>query len=529
MRPITLLIFALPVFLIDVGGATVALSHGAIALCTKGRSTIVLSSSKDKPTPEVAQSAARAVFVPNTSWNCEAPDRFVSFSNSCVAVVSRGGPLDSAPIEEKHFWVRAASSGQQAMADAFAACGLPPGNGCALNEVACDGAPPRSVTPDRPALSDPASQSPSLPDDQAGRPKFSVESVVKELPAGPPLSIATPNGLVQSASNDVRQFISQYDLHWVALIAATGTVCLFVGTQLYSLVRTGRRRLRDIAFNASVSVLAVLAMTMIYFVSTYTSEKLGALRKTFSPAGNVLLSSIVIGIILLAIPYSFWRAIGTLFNYRPQARTATVEEPSTPPSTPSFEEARGDSPSHDERTGNVVSMVQTPPPATLVSGDASPRQPIVLRLKRSQKPAMTGMIYMLDARIDLSAEVQSLITTHKLGSRVIYESEARQRHAENVRGHLDNSRSDTPMFAPAGDQAKGLGRTLWKLARAGVSAARASLALRITVSSLMAGVHVECKSMEELLEAESAIRQAKDNLEGQIEAIRSFDGSEDVI
>lgn len=527
MRPITVLIFALLVFLIDLGSATTALSHGALAICTNGRFTIAVGAAKDKPTPEVARTAARAAFVPNTVWSCEAPDRFVSFSNSCVAVVSRGAPMDSAPIEEKHFWVRSASSEQEAMADALAACRSPTWTNCTLNEVVCDGTPSPSVTPDRPALPDTASQSPSLPDDQPGRPKFSVESVVKEIPADPPFTVT--NGLIQSASNDVRQFIGRYDLHWVALIASTGAICIFVGTQLYSLIRTGRRRLRDIVFSASVSVLAVLAMTTMWFVGSYTSTRLVAFGSTLSLAGKLLLASSVIGMVLLAIPYSFWRAIGKLFNYRPQARTATVEEPSAPPSTSSFEETRGDSPSHDKRTGNVVSMVQPQAPEINVSGDASPRQPIVLRLKRSQKPAMTGMIYMLDARIDLSAEVQSMITTHKLGNRVIYESEARQRHAENVRGHLDNSRSNTPIFAPAGDQAKGLGRTLWGLARAGVSAARASLALRITVSSLMAGVHVECKSMEELLEAESAIREAKVNLESQIEALRSFDGSEEVI
>ena len=175
-----------------------------------------------------------------------------------------------------------------------------------------------------------------------------------------------------------------------------------------------------------------------------------------------------------------------------------------------------------------MSIAQPPTPTIPVSGDASPQQPIVLLLKRSQKPAMTGMIYMLDARIDLSAEVRSLIATHKLGKRIIYESEARQRHAANVRGHLENSRSDTPIFAPAGDQAKGIGRSLWKLARAGVSAARASLALRITVSSLVAGVHVECKSMEELLEAEGAIREAKENLEGFLETAKTFDGREEI-
>ena len=48
-------------------------------------------------------------------------------------------------------------------------------------------------------------------------------------------------------------------------------------------------------------------------------------------------------------------------------------------------------------------------------------------------------------------------------------------------------------------QLLGAGNTLYRLARASVSATAAALSLRITVSSLMSGVHIECKSMAELL------------------------------
>jgi hypothetical protein len=136
---------------------------------------------------------------------------------------------------------------------------------------------------------------------------------------------------------------------------------------------------------------------------------------------------------------------------------------------------------------------------------------------------------MLDARIDVSAEIRDLIEKHKLGARVIYESEARQRHAATTRGHLEESRPGVSFFAHPREQTKDFGRVLWTLAKASVSAVRTSLALQITVSSLMAGVHVECKSMDELLEAEDAIRSAKGNLEGYIEEIRRFDGTEEIV
>jgi hypothetical protein len=158
-----------------------------------------------------------------------------------------------------------------------------------------------------------------------------------------------------------------------------------------------------------------------------------------------------------------------------------------------------------------------------------PLEGIILKLKRSQKTnAMGKIIYMLDARIDASQETLHLISRHSLGGRLIYESEARQKHAANAQGHLANTRGGPSLLAPASEQAMGAAKTMWKLGRAAVSAVRASLALRITVNGLLSGVHVECKDMDELLEAEDAIRKAKENLEGYIEAAKTFDGREEI-
>ena len=160
----------------------------------------------------------------------------------------------------------------------------------------------------------------------------------------------------------------------------------------------------------------------------------------------------------------------------------------------------------------------------------SPSTPIVLKLKRSQRQGtLGGKIYELDARIDVSAEVRSLIAQHNVGSRLIYESVARQKHAERTKEHLEGSRSNASFFAPPSAQAMGAAKTFWKLGRAAVSAVRASLSLRVTVDSLLAGVHVACKSLDELLEAEEAFRQAKENLEGFIATAQTFDGREEVV
>ena len=67
------------------------------------------------------------------------------------------------------------------------------------------------------------------------------------------------------------------------------------------------------------------------------------------------------------------------------------------------------------------------------------------------------------------------------------------------------------------------------MGRAGVSAAAAALSLRVTIDSLMSGVHVECKNMDELLEAERAIREAAQNLRAYLDVARTFDGREEIV
>lgn len=159
-----------------------------------------------------------------------------------------------------------------------------------------------------------------------------------------------------------------------------------------------------------------------------------------------------------------------------------------------------------------------------------PQEGIVLKLKRSQRQgAWGGIIYTLDARVDASAEVRAIILKHRLGSRVVYESSSRQKRNEAIRAHLEQTHNDTSLLDPASVQLKGAGNALWHLGRAAVSAAIATLSLRVTVDSLFSGVHVECKSMEELLEAEQAIKQAKATLEGYIDVLTSFDGREQVV
>lgn len=160
----------------------------------------------------------------------------------------------------------------------------------------------------------------------------------------------------------------------------------------------------------------------------------------------------------------------------------------------------------------------------------TPQLPLVLKLKRSKKEGTFGAtIYMLDARIDVNAETAAVIAKHGFGKRLIYESADRQLHSARANAHLAGSNNIRSLFGSNAERTAGAVKTVWKLGRAAVSATRASFALRVTVDSLRKGIHVECKSMEELLEAEEAFRNAKENLEAYIETAQSFDGREEII
>ena len=145
-----------------------------------------------------------------------------------------------------------------------------------------------------------------------------------------------------------------------------------------------------------------------------------------------------------------------------------------------------------------------------------------LKLRRSQRSGgLLGgkVIFALDARADLSAEERSLVSKYALGKLVVYDSEARKKHADAASDHFDTSQS----------MQVGVGKQVWGLTRGIVSAAIAALTLRITVDSLAQGQHIECKDLDELLGAEAAIREACTNLKAYLVTALTFDGREEVV
>jgi hypothetical protein len=146
---------------------------------------------------------------------------------------------------------------------------------------------------------------------------------------------------------------------------------------------------------------------------------------------------------------------------------------------------------------------------------------VLLKLRRSQR--MAGMmskkaVFMLDARLDLTRAEAELVRKYQLDQCTVYDSAARSAAADNVQSHARASQSATSVGAAA-----------LSLGRAYLAALGAKLALRVTVGSLVRGQHIECKDLEELLGAESAIREAAQNVCSFLHAALTFDGREEVV
>ena len=146
--------------------------------------------------------------------------------------------------------------------------------------------------------------------------------------------------------------------------------------------------------------------------------------------------------------------------------------------------------------------------------------PMQLKIQRSQRSGGvlgSTVFFCLDVRADYSPEEQSNIGKYKLGGQAIYNSQAARKHLDNAGTHLDRTQAGS-----VGERAAGLARGV-------VSLAMAKMHLNITIDSLGRGQHIECKDLEELLEAEDTVRTACKNVTRYLETAATFNGSETVI
>jgi hypothetical protein len=143
-----------------------------------------------------------------------------------------------------------------------------------------------------------------------------------------------------------------------------------------------------------------------------------------------------------------------------------------------------------------------------------------LKIQRSQRAGgVMGntVFFCLDVRADYSPEERSNIQKYKLGGQMIYNSQAARKHLERAGAHLDRTQAGS-----VGERASGL-------ARGALSMAMAKMSLNISIASLGRGHHIECKDLEELLEAEDTVRNSCKNVTRYLDAAATFDGSETVV
>ena len=251
-------------------------------------------------------------------------------------------------------------------------------------------------------------------------------------------------------------------------------------------------------------------------VSNATASREGDSRTSVIYDPSLLLG--IGGLILLAVA-----GLVKLRQFNPQSAAIHNHKDEAPTTDPAS------NPSLKAENVIQLSAMAGNPPQNYIPNGPTPKS-MALKLKRSRHSNVMGKIFfVLDARIDLNAEEHALVKKYGLGGSSIYESQARAKHREATNAHLESTREHPSLFDSPASQFLGLGKTLFRIGRASVSATIAAYSKNITVDSLIRGEHIKCDSMNELLVAENAIREAAQNLKGYLEEAATFDGREEVI
>lgn len=132
-----------------------------------------------------------------------------------------------------------------------------------------------------------------------------------------------------------------------------------------------------------------------------------------------------------------------------------------------------------------------------------------LRIKRSNRKGGalgTGIVFTLDARLQLTPEEDEKVRRYKLGKKIIYNSAASRAHLEK---------------AARSAEAKSYFNSL-------ISQILGKVALTITIDGLCRGKYIEANDLNEILDAEDACRQACTYCRDYLETVASFTGEEQV-
>jgi len=139
-----------------------------------------------------------------------------------------------------------------------------------------------------------------------------------------------------------------------------------------------------------------------------------------------------------------------------------------------------------------------------------------LKIQRSQRAGgVTGtvILFCLDVRAEYSSDERSNISKYRLGKQVIYNSQAARKHWDNADAQLDRAQQGST------------GQRFVGLAKGVAALALAKLHLNISIDSLGRGHHIECKDLDELMEAEEAVMTACRSLKAYLALASTFNGS----
>jgi hypothetical protein len=152
-------------------------------------------------------------------------------------------------------------------------------------------------------------------------------------------------------------------------------------------------------------------------------------------------------------------------------------------------------------TQEVKDMQQLEPETSPIAAKIRPLTPhadtFKLLLRRSQKSGLLGgkITFILDARVELSPDMQELIKKDKMGKEVLYEK------------------------IKIADPGSGLLGVASRLALKAVN-------LTITVDTLVKGQHIECKDILEMRAVEEQIKEACAVFKEVLNSAAQFDGEE---
>jgi hypothetical protein len=144
-------------------------------------------------------------------------------------------------------------------------------------------------------------------------------------------------------------------------------------------------------------------------------------------------------------------------------------------------------------------------------------QPRLQRSQRMRGLTGTNVYFCLDVRADYTPDERENIRRHKLGGEIVYASRKARQRVERGKAHLAASTVQT------GTQ------MMSSLARSVGSLALSRLHLNISVASLARGHHIECRDLEEMMEAEHDLRGACLNVSKYLAIAETFDGAEVIV